>query len=315
MDKLRSLLSFKKKSELTDGLNYFLLANYRVEEVAFNDKSIMLISPKKRLADIYSVQKHLENISSIYGLPAVLVVEQLNAFQRNELIKLDIQFIVNNKYFFLPKLGIILSNKADAEINAADKLTPSTQLIWFFLLYNNQACVASEIGKKLLVTPMTLSRSVRQLEQMDLLVTKKVGVDKLIILKEKPKKSFAKSLKYLINPISRIEYIDLKALPKNKLTSGYDALALYSQIGAGEYSCYAVSKNEYKAIDKQAINKFLYDPKRQAEVQIWKYDPSLLSSDGGVDELSLFLTMQGSNDMRLEICKKEMMSNLWRRIQ
>lgn len=315
MNQLNSLLRLRKKRELTNSLNYFLLANYKVEEVALQDKSILLIYPKKNLDNIYNVQKHLKNISSIYGLPAVLAVEQLSAVQRNELIKLNIQFIVHNKYCFLPNLGIVLSQKADAEIHSVDKLTPSTQLIWFSLLYNNHACVASEIGKKLGITPMTLSRSVRQLERMDLLMTKKAGVDKFILLKDSPKKSFSKSLKYLINPISRIEYIDLKSLPTNKLTSGYDALAIYSQIGAGDYACYAVSKGEYKAIDKQATNKFLYDPKGQAEVQIWKYDPLLLSSNGVVDELSLFLTMQGNNDMRLEMSKKEMMSNLWRRIK
>ena len=315
MDKLSNLLAFEKKGDLTSGLNYFLLSNYRVEEAALNDKRLLLIYPRKNLDDIYSLQKHLENISNIYKLPTVLVIERLSALQRNELIKFNIQFIVKKKYFFLPDLGIVLSQKADAEANSVNKLTPSAQVIWFFLLYNNKACVASELGKKLHVTPMTLSRSVRQLESMDLLVTKKVGVDKLILLKENPKKAFSQSLKYLINPISRDEYVEVKKLPQVKVVSGYDALAVYSKMASGDYPCYAVSKAEYKNIDKQAINKFLYDPKRQAEVQIWKYDPWLLSVNGVADELSLFLTIQDSNDMRLKISKQEMMSNLWRRIK
>jgi hypothetical protein len=61
---------------------------------------------------------------------------------------------------------------------------------------------------------------------------------------------------------------------------------------------------QYYAIDKQdfknltiATNKYVGDN----EIEIWRYNPNLLSKDGFIDKLSLYLLLKNIDNERIEI--------------
>ena len=56
----------------------------------------------------------------------------------------------------------------------------------------------------------------------------------------------------------------------------------------------------------------LIDNNAQAEVEVWRYAPALLSNHPGiVDRLSLIASMQSVDDERIEQAVDEVLSGLW----
>jgi hypothetical protein len=57
----------------------------------------------------------------------------------------------------------------------------------------------------------------------------------------------------------------------------------------------------------------LVDNTKQAEVEIWRYDPALLSKlPGVVDALSLAVSLSSDDDPRVEESIDELLLNVWR---
>ena len=63
-----------------------------------------------------------------------------------------------------------------------------------------------------------------------------------------------------------------------------------------EVPCYAVNKKTFHL----SGSKDLLNAETQAEVQLWKYDPSILAQNGFVDSLSLALSFQKPADTFLK---------------
>ncbi len=56
----------------------------------------------------------------------------------------------------------------------------------------------------------------------------------------------------------------------------------------------------------------LVDTAAQAEIQLWKYDPTILDKSGIVDSLSLAMTLKDKPDERVESAVEEMLNDIWR---
>jgi len=46
-------------------------------------------------------------------------------------------------------------------------------------------------------------------------------------------------------------------------------------------------------------------------VELWRYDPVLLSEHSAVDRLSLYLSLDTKHDDRLDIAKDELLQEVW----
>lgn len=66
-----------------------------------------------------------------------------------------------------------------------------------------------------------------------------------------------------------------------------------------------------EAILKQYSTDELFGDTRQVKIQIWKYNPAILSSEKEVDVLSLALSYMDDTDERIEEVVEEMLNNYW----
>ena len=90
------------------------------------------------------------------------------------------------------------------------------------------------------------------------------------------------------NDISQIPTPQADHLQKEELHLfvGINALAEYTMINGEANMCYAISKEQLKSSGAQTDKKY-----GSNALEIWRYNPLLLSNGKAVDKLSLYLTL------------------------
>ena len=174
-----------------------------------------------------------------------------------------------------------------------------------------QELSTSQAAKNLELTPTSISRASRQLEEMGLLHIRKVGVQRIMQSEDSPKTLFQKAGDKLLNPIKRTVYIPKEFVGTDLLESGYSALAEYSMLNAPNVRCYAAERiSQWKDV----MSNSLQNSQVQVAVEMWRYNPRKLSTRNIVDELSLALALREDADERVEEAVEEMLNELWRKI-
>ena len=290
----------------------FIATRYRLQLVSMNEQKIIFLYPKTELEQIELLKKHIARIQKNENLPVVLVLKELSFRQREYLIREKIPFVADGKQIYLPFMAVYLQERCSAEKIPREEILPSAQMLLLHFIYGGaQELSTSQAAKDLELTPTSISRASRQLEEMGLLHIRKVGVQRIMQSEESPKTLFQKAGDKLLNPIKRTVYIPKKYVGTDLLESGYSALAEYSMLNEPNVRCYAAERiSQWKDFTTNSLQ----NSKAQVAVEMWRYNPRKLSTRNTVDELSLALTLREDADERVEEAVEEMLNKLWRRI-
>ena len=290
----------------------FIVTRYRLQMVSMNEKKVVLLYPKTELEQIEVLKKHIARIQKNENLPIVLVLKELSFRQKEYLIREKIPFIVDGKQIYLPFMAVYLQERCSAEKTPREEILPSAQMLLLHFIYGGaQELSTSQAAKDLELTPTSISRASRQLEEMGLLHIRKVGVQRIMQSEDSPKTLFQKAGDKLLNPIKRTIYIPKKYVGTELLESGYSALAEYSMLNTPNVRCYAAERiSQWKDV----MTNSLQNSQVQVAVEMWRYNPRKLSTRNTVDELSLALALREDADERVEEAIEEMLNELWRKI-
>lgn len=290
----------------------FIATRYRLQLVSMNEQKIIFLYPKTELEQIEVLKKHIARIQKNENLPVVLVLKELSFRQREYLIREKIPFIVDGKQIYLPFMAVYLQERYSAEKIPREEILPSAQMLLLHFVYGGaQELSTSQATKDLELTPTSISRASRQLEEMGLLHIRKVGVQRIMQSEESPKTLFQKAGDKLLNPIKRTVYIPKEYVRTDLLESGYSALAEYSMLNKPNVRSYAAERiSQWKDVTTNSLQ----NSRVQVAVEMWRYNPRKLSTRNTVDELSLALTLREDADERVEEAVEEMLNKLWRRI-
>lgn len=226
----------------------FIATRYRLRMVSMNEQKIIFLYPKAELEQIEVLKKHIARIQKNENLPVVLVLKALSFRQKEYLIREKIPFIVDGKQIYLPFMAVYLQERCSAEKMPREEILPSAQMLLLHFIYGGaQELSTSQAAKDLELTPTSISRASRQLEEMGLLHIRKVGVQRIMQSEDSPKTLFQKAGDMLLNPIKRTVYIQKKYVGTDLLESGYSALAEYSMLNAPNVRCYAAYLIPFKA--------------------------------------------------------------------
>lgn len=290
----------------------FIATRYRLQLVSMNEQKIIFLYPKTELEQIEVLKKHIARIQKNENLPVVLVLKELSFRQREYLIREKIPFVADGKQIYLPFMAVYLQERCSAEKIPREEILPSAQMLLLHFVYGGaRGLSTSQAAKDLELTPTSISRASRQLEEMGLLHIRKVGVQRIMQSEESPKTLFQKAGDKLLNPIKRTVYIPKKYVGTDLLESGYSALAEYSMLNEPNVRSYAAERiSQWKDFTTNSLQ----NSKVQVAVEMWRYNPRKLSTRNTVDELSLALTLREDADERVEEAVEEMLNKLWRRI-
>ena len=291
---------------------HYILSRYKIRNVLLDHTRVFFLYPKVKLDTVNAILKHISVIQQRENKPVVLVFDKLTARDRSYLLRKKIPFIVDRKQIYLPFFAIYLQEKCDAPEIEKDRFLPSAQMLLLHYIYNNvEELYLSDAAKRLCLTATSIMRAAKQLVELRLFETKKIGVQRVIYSAYEPVKLFMKAQTYMISPVKKVIYVDKKNIDDSFLYAGYSALANYTMINVPNVTCYAMHKQPSTLID---IHTKLMDSELQSKVEIWRYNPSVLSLKDSVDELSLYLTLKNDKDERVEEAAEKLLENVWERL-
>ena len=241
-------------------------------------------------------KKQLDMIQRKTGMVTILVPRYLYSYNVSRLIVQKVNFVIPNKQMFIPSLLLDLTivNIANEE-SKNDTITPLTQCLLLYHLETESLSGRTiyELADKLSVSYASINRALRWLVSKDLIKLEGVKT-KTLQIDLSDRELWNKALPLLVSPIEQLYYTD--ALLDGQTISGVNALSSYTMLNEESRQCCAVSKKDFKALKIIADKQF-----GQNEIQVWKYNPRMLSSTGVVDKLSLYLSLKDNEDERIQI--------------
>lgn len=311
MQYLEETLNLKVKYEpwnKAKQLPYVLADSYQFKSATLDTLKTLFVYPVGPVEPISTVKKQFSFIKKLAGVPLVLVLPRCTARQRNAMIAAGIAFIVENQQIYLPFLGVLLQEKFTAA-ETVTELSPSAQLLLFYYIYSGaKELPMNDVVQALEISAMSVSRAVRQLEEIGLISTFKQGVAKIITADAGGKDLYANACPYLRSPIKKIVYIEKDVVQGNMCKAGYTALAELSMLNSPRMLTFAADSSLSKAVHAEAD---ITDVEEQCCVEIWKYNPLILAKNGCVDVLSLHQALKNDQDERVQGEIDDLLQRYW----
>lgn len=301
-------------------LPMFFKSTYNIYASILFKKKILFLEPKN--TDFFSVsqiEKHLQLIRNTFNMTAVLVLENVEAFNRKRLIEKGINFIVPNKQLFLPELLIDLRENYNTKSFRLknQKLLPSAQFLLIYHIIHRYEkwkwleFSFKDVAKKLNYTPMAITNAVENLMYHELV---EVEGEKEKYIKFRGDRSelwnIAMEQNLLLNPVLKTVYVDL--IPKNiyMLKTNASALPEYTDLNPSKQQYCALEKTVFYGLQKSNALVNLNDYEGNYAIEVWKYDPLTLVHEmpnemSVVDPLSLYLSLKDSKDERIEMALEQ----------
>ena len=315
MEYLRKMVGLSVR-DLDFDLERFLpnaiLRRYHIEGKLLGNVECIFLSPKVDVSDINELLGHIHIIRKVKCIPVVLVLDRITYRRREMLISRHVPFIVDGHQIYLPFMGTYLQDRCNAaEYKVAEVLTPASQVLLLYMVYSGKSEILSSVaGRDLDFTATTVMRSVRQLEDLELVSSIKRGVNRYIQSKGSSRDLWERALPFLESPVKRRIYIPNDTVDGSLLLSGESALSEMSMLGFPRVHSYATGEiTRWSSVGYREI----LDSRNESALELWRYDPRKLSKDGRyVDVLSLALSLRDVYDERVEVAVDEMMEEFWK---
>ena len=184
------------ENKALEHLPNFISTRYDSQKVSLSGQKAVFLYPKTELEQVETLKKHLERVKKVADRPVVLVLEQITARQKEYLLREKIAFIVDGKQIYLPFMAAYLQERCDAEKSDREEILPSAQMLLLYFIYEGaKELSTSQAAKDLDLTPTSISRASKQLEEMGTLQSRKIGVQKILFSENSPKELFYKAEK------------------------------------------------------------------------------------------------------------------------
>ncbi len=291
-------LAFVKK------LPVFLSKAFSFYAAEIEGKKIVLaevLSIKNFTPDRLKKQRYqLEDFSQS---PIVFLIEHIEAYQRKRLVEKKIPFIVPAKQLYIPNLFIDLNEvRRGKPLARRDHLSPAAQCL---LLYHLQVKNLDELPLKVIAknigySGMTISRVAKELKQFSICNITGTKEKALDFFNDK-KETWNKLLDVSQSPVKQKYFANQIPASAQLLQAGETAMEHYTHLVANKTKIFAVSKEDFSALKKMNAIKDLNQYEGDFLLEVWIYNPVLLSKSKYVDPLSLYLSMKDSADDRTQI--------------
>jgi DNA-binding MarR family transcriptional regulator len=280
------------------------------------DHVVILMVPKT--ADEFTpseIGKHIGRVREAVGRSGVVFMDRSISLQkRNRLIMNKVPFIVPGNQMYLPELMIDLREHFKAaSLLEFKKMLPSSQAVVLYIINNplKNPVTPSAFAALLGYTKTTMTKVIKELLALEIITVAKDGRCKLIGFDTDPEKTWNKSLPYFGSPVYLT--ISIKKLPKGikAFLSGESALSDNSMLGAPLKKVYAIGKNEFTKHEKTIMSdQQLWADEGNIKLQVWQYEPALLTDNKVVDKFSLYLSLRHNEDDRVQISLDEMIGEI-----
>lgn len=314
MDYIKRTLGLHCTRKRWDGqkkLPYYLLNEYSFDVVTIGHQDCIFLTPKNKLATVNTIKKHLNQLREHSTYPAVLELQGITRQRKDSFIKARIPFVVSGKQLYLPFIGAVLSERNNPVTSVLDteKLIPSAQMLLFaFLLGKNKPLYLSEVTNRFHLTSMSISRAASQLVRLKLVERKNAGVRKFIFSETTPAELFKLAKHRCFNPVRKEVFISRDEAKQTLFSAGLTALSEVSMLNPPSMPVYGTIESEmnFESASTELTNSEIF-----AALQIWRYDPRLVSQSDQVDTLSLYMSLTENRGERVEQALEELLREIF----
>lgn len=258
-----------------------------------------------------AARKHECALQPYWTGPMAFTFERIAPRTRQRMVSEGLSFVVPGNQVYLPALGVNLRERYQARAHAVDRLRPSAQVLLLHALANRSSSLntPSAMARQLGYTAMAMGQALNQLEAAKLASVRKEGRERRFELAGEPADIWLQAQPVLASPVSRRRYlIGAPASAYKGVAGGLSALAAYSALS--EPTVPVVALDRAKATNLLAargVQELPAADEAELELEVWSYDPALLSDRSAVDRLSLYLCLREDPDERVQSALDEMM--------
>lgn len=278
-----------------DKLPMALSSGYSFCDIDMSNTAITLAIPKEEEDNSpMQLSKRQIKMMDILGRPVVFVLDNMESYNLTRLTRARVNFIVPGKVIFIPSLMMVLRDIKSAPKKMPDMMPPVAQLL---VLYHIQVerldgMNTAKIAKVMGLAYPTINLALKWLAKNSYIALEG-GKEKQVSFTLQGKELWEKTLPLMSSPIERIVYSE--AAIADSLLSGETAMGHYTMLAEPTTPIVAISKTMAKK-NEALMNKQHGDYR----IEIWKYNPALLSKGEQVDRLSLYLSLKDSDDERVQ---------------
>lgn len=316
-DYLEETLGITTKPETWTGctsLPVFMQSLYDCHTVfILNEHCLLLVSRGDEASTPATIRKHVALAGKKWHGSVVYVSSALASYDRRRLIQYKVPFVVPGNQLYLPHIGLDMREHFRQIQVGRKAFSPATQVMVLraLLAQDYGPFTSMQLARKLGYTPMTVKRAFDEIEQAQISIIRRRGRERTFCFEYTGRELWDISLPFLRDPVQRRVTAMFPPGAVSYPESGLTALSRYSMIGPPLSPTIAVSAEDWKAAK---ADPGLHEIDRADEdaygVEIWRYDPTLLSAEHTVDRLSLFLSLRDSSDERIEAALDEMMESV-----
>jgi hypothetical protein len=296
------------KYQQSSKLPLFLTNEYEFDQCILHDKKCVFLNILSKRLVIDKIQKHFLKLKE-YGIEyPVLVLGDLRAEQRKNLVANRLAFVVPGKQIYLPFICIDFSEKVTIVTKSTDKFTVATQVVYLYVLNQIKREVKThQVAENLGISLISVNRAIRQLVSIG--VIKESGLSTRKKYQRVPKHEYwEKGKNYLISPMQKRIYLSKKPQNVKLYLTEDSALAKYTMINEPDVVSYAIDKKNLDKIDKcDLLTDYQLDGVQYLTIEVWRYQPGLFAKTNIVDLFSLYAEYMEQDDPRVEIEFEELM--------
>jgi len=293
-------------------LPLFLREGYDFLSAEFYNHQVVFVEPKST-EDVTpsQLQKHISKLESAFECPVIWVFNEITYYLKEQLIKFRISFVVPGKQLFIPFMFMDLNEQQKIRTTRGDSFSPSAQCILIYHLWMEplEGLNFQEIANIFEYTPRTIGRCAVELKNADACTI--VGGRSKYLKFSKTKREIWETVKdYLKTPVKKTEWLFLTENIDKARIAGLGALSYYSNISTGDIESFAIDSKVYKELrGRGEIHPTIYN-EHDVRLEIWNYDPAVLTRDNFVDPFSLYLSSEYDPDERIQIELENMINRI-----
>ena len=284
------------------GLPRYLTSGREIYKAQYEDYKFFIIKLFQPV-DSRVLSKELVIYEDHYGAPIVFWFDELTKNNRTAYIKHHIPFVMLPTQIYLPFLGVLFSKKfSGSKRKDYLPLSSNAQKILLYLLYSDTGeNIKRKIAEELCLDPVYVTRGTKELVSRKYASEAKSGRYTVVKRESGSKELFEKSRPSLVSPVNRVIYAKKTKYALALPMAGDYALSEISMLNPPKIKTYACYKKD------EALNKLdivdepeWEDSDKICRIELWNYDPVQLSDNDMVDAISLYCSLMGSKDARVQ---------------
>ena len=249
------------------------------------------------------LKEQLIKYTDYFDMNAAYIVKDITRYQRDAFIKHNIPFISLPDHIYLPFLGIALQNHFRRNsITTIKRFTPIAQQLFLLLAYRQYSIPInkSDAAKNLMTTNTSITRAANQLRAAGLLIEEEHGRSTYLFRALHGQEYIDKASSYLINPVEKEVFVRPNSIIEQLPDAGESALSKISMLNMPAVQVKACRKSRELPEKLEYVDPLLQPDIAYIRLELWRYDPTLFTSDGHVDLISLYCSLRNETDERIE---------------